>query len=160
MHDPMTVAFTIRWPWGREVMGHRYRAPIVTIWHVDPEHGGDDDSCDWFGNRVGMFPAAKDDLAALSDEARRAVQVTLYILGDRRPWYRRPRWHVHHWRFQVHPWGTFRRWLLSRCAGCGRRFAWGYCPITYQWTAPCTPWFGSEIGSYHRECLPRSEPPA
>ena len=56
MHDPMTVAFEIKspfksapskfWPKG-------YRNTLVTIWHVDPERGGDhgnrsDDSCGWF----------------------------------------------------------------------------------------------------------------
>lgn len=40
MHDPCTVAFDIRNPFtGRTV---------VTIWHVDPENDGSDDSCGWF----------------------------------------------------------------------------------------------------------------
>lgn len=34
MHDPMTVCFDI----GR----------FITIWHVDPERDGSDDSCGWF----------------------------------------------------------------------------------------------------------------
>ena len=51
MHDPMTVAFDVKspfrgkpthfWPKG-------YRNTLVTIWHVDPERGGSDDSCGWF----------------------------------------------------------------------------------------------------------------
>lgn len=35
MHDPMTVAFDIKYP-------------RITIWHVDPEKDGTDDSCGWF----------------------------------------------------------------------------------------------------------------
>jgi hypothetical protein len=35
MHDPQTVAFDIKYP-------------AVTIWHVDPETDGSDDSCGWF----------------------------------------------------------------------------------------------------------------
>jgi hypothetical protein len=38
MHDPWTVAFNIRLPWGK-------RFQIATIWHVDPCKGGGDDSC-------------------------------------------------------------------------------------------------------------------
>lgn len=41
MHDPMTVAFDIKSPWKRG----GYRPTLVTIWHVDPEKGGSDDSC-------------------------------------------------------------------------------------------------------------------
>jgi hypothetical protein len=51
VHDPMTVAFDIkspfksrpskRWPDG-------YRNTLATIWHVDPERDGTDDSCGWF----------------------------------------------------------------------------------------------------------------
>lgn len=44
MHDPMTVAHEIKWP----IKNKRgYRNPIFTIWHVDPEKDGTDDSCGW-----------------------------------------------------------------------------------------------------------------
>lgn len=69
-----------------------------------------------------------------------------------RPWYRHPRWHIHHWRFQVHPWQTFRRWAFSRCAGCGKRFSWGYCPVSHQWHSPKPRLFQGEVGVYHSEC--------
>jgi hypothetical protein len=51
MHDPMTQAFCIRYPWFRRVKwgSGRYHEEFLTIWHVDPERGGDDDSCDWSG---------------------------------------------------------------------------------------------------------------
>ena len=44
MHDPMTVAFDIRWPW----FWMKNRPQLITIWHVDPEKDGSDDSCGWF----------------------------------------------------------------------------------------------------------------
>lgn len=44
MHDPMTVAHEIKLPW--KWRGHR--PTILTIWHVDPEKDGSDDSCGWF----------------------------------------------------------------------------------------------------------------
>ncbi len=69
-----------------------------------------------------------------------------------RPWYRHPRWHVHHWRLQIHAWQTFRRWAFSRCAGCGQRFTWGYSPTGFCWDKPRPKWFCSEVDAYHSEC--------
>lgn len=43
MHDPMTVAFDIRCPWP----GQQFGLTVLTIWHVDPEADGSDDSCGW-----------------------------------------------------------------------------------------------------------------
>lgn len=42
MHDPMCVAFEIRSPFKDK---NGYRPSIITIWHVDPETDGTDDSC-------------------------------------------------------------------------------------------------------------------
>lgn len=47
MHDPMTVAHEIRIGSKYKNDGN-YRNPIITIWHVDPETDGTDDSCGWF----------------------------------------------------------------------------------------------------------------
>lgn len=69
-----------------------------------------------------------------------------------RPWYKHPRWHVQHWRFQVHLWQTFRRWALTRCEGCGKRFSWGYCPTSHSWDSQPPRWFRGERGLYHSEC--------
>jgi len=44
MHDPKTVAFEIRNPFSSS----KYPDSIITIWHVDPETDGTDDSCGWF----------------------------------------------------------------------------------------------------------------
>lgn len=49
MHDPKTVAFDIKYPWWhRGFRGERAHATFITIWHVDPETDGSDDSCGWF----------------------------------------------------------------------------------------------------------------
>ena len=52
MHDPMTVAFDIKAPWWRTLNKGkpgewRYHSTLLTIWHVDPETDGSDDSCGW-----------------------------------------------------------------------------------------------------------------
>lgn len=46
------------------------------------------------------------------------------ILADLRPWYRHPKWHFWHWRFQVHPLQALWHWLFRRCHKCGKGFAW------------------------------------
>lgn len=67
MHDPCTVAFEIRYPWkkygnlGRNEFERKYRESFITIWHVDPERDGSDDSCDWFGRKL---TAKEKELAA------------------------------------------------------------------------------------------------
>lgn len=50
MHDPMTVAHEIKSPFKRKskFWPDGYRETLVTIWHVDPEKDGSDDSCGWF----------------------------------------------------------------------------------------------------------------
>lgn len=144
MHDPMTVAFEIRRPWpkvtkrGTDLRGKRVSLPfirtlgrefyfpaLVTVWHVDPQKDGTDDSC------------------------RRRAQ--------KRWGFGRSFWvyklHVHHWQIQVVPMQAFRRWLLTRCAGCGERFRWGYAPIGYSWDPPRRSfrerWTKGETGLFH-----------
>lgn len=43
-------------------------------------------------------------------------------LGVCRPWWRQPRWHVWHWRFQVHLVQQFHRRFTQRCDICHERF--------------------------------------
>lgn len=59
-----------------------------------------------------------------------------------RPWYRHPRWHIHHWRFQIHPLQKLKRWTFTRCRECGGRFGWNESPIGT--------WGGKEV--WHDRC--------
>lgn len=232
MHDPMTVAFDIKNPFARK--SHGYRPNLATIWHVDPERDGTDDSCGWFmrsrhGNQetlkaivkafefdwdaeyggwfspngaplysphaitLGMFHAAarchfgnwrqadrfmrkhllellwfaenptdslhpaiigKYGFGKREDRIESMAHVVYgYILRKTRPWYRSPRWHVWHWRIDVHPVQQFKRWAFSRCAGCGGRFKWGYSPTTHTWHNTGPRWFRGERDVWHSECL-------
>ncbi len=47
MHTPETVAFEI-YLGKKQKKNGRYRSPLITIWHNDPEIDGTDDSCGWF----------------------------------------------------------------------------------------------------------------
>jgi len=251
MHDPMTVAFEIRYPWrkygrsGRDEFERTYRESFITIWHVDPELDGSDDSCGWFRPRLSKDQASRIKSIA-GDEAREPwylqyrgkriespteAQTLLtqafilvgkvfskehlckppiervtheeaerwacemlanpvdnlrtalcflpgwhsnnendrprdreytaerlfwcvggYILRERRPWYRAPRWHVWHWKLQIHPFQTFKRWAFSRCCKCGKGFAWGASPCTGLWNSEGPRWFSSERDIYHASC--------
>lgn len=250
MRDPMTTAFEIRYPWrayrnARNEWERTYRHSFITIWHMDPEKDGSDDSCGWFSPKLSKDQKARMDSIA-GDEARspwfmasRTKQIdspteaeTLlrqafmlvgkvmsrqhlckpairpvtfeeasawaclmtansvdnfrsslaflpgwhsnsqedqewnrkdaaqrffyaiarYILRERRPWYRHPRWHLKHWKIQIHPLLAFKRWAFSRCSKCGRGFAWGESPVTSSWNSTGPQWFRSEKNIWHGNC--------
>lgn len=44
-----------------------------------------------------------------------------------RPWWKHPRWHVHHWDVKIDLWRNLRR-MFQRCAGCRKRLGFAYCP--------------------------------
>ncbi len=258
MHDPMTVAFTIKSPFKRG----EYRPDLITIWHVDPEKDGTDDSCGWFkrarhGDKKVLESIIKEferdwdrtwtydpnaDGGAEGDElkrgkviypcglfnpsgmprytvqgivlnlmhiaaanhfdcdgrtgwrkarkfiSKRLLDILLFtenpvdslfdsltlkhgndtsredrirhfaeiiygwILREDQPWYRHARWHVHHWKIQIHFLDNLKRWLFSRCCRCGKGFSWGYCPTTSNWNGTGPRWFRSEEGVYHSHC--------
>lgn len=77
-----------------------------------------------------------------------------WILRNERPWWRHPRFHLHHMRIQIHPIQKFKRWAFSRCAACGKGFSWGYSPTSYGWGGDGPRWFKGERGTYHSDCLP------
>ena len=219
MHDPMTVAF---------------RLPGITVWHVDPERDGTDDSCGWFKRSRHGDPETlnriKSDLASEWDgeyggwfnsegEPRYSVQaITLmmfrrvawayfksdwgrteafmrnnlydilhfaennvdslcdailllhgpvprdrrieqmahvlygWILRAEQRWWQHPRYHFWHWRIQIRPLQDLKRWLFSRCCVCGKRFTWGYCPVSRSWDSDGPRWFRGEPNVYHHHC--------
>lgn len=172
MHDPMTVIGEFpadkmreRFPW----LPH-----LVTLWHVDPEKDGSDDSCDWFNRgkaedkadprRLAVYEALWDMETLLDNRPHypdspehKAFQplkeaIRAALAPPPRPWYRHPRWHFWHWKIQCHPWQVLRRWLLTRCCRCGKRFPWGYAPCSSHWDSPPLRWFRGEEGLYHHDC--------
>lgn len=216
MHDPMTVAHEIRWPWKNK---HGHRESIITIWHVDPESDGSDDSCGWFKRARHGDPKVLEQIRkgfafefqywfnesgypqfsviALSIDmytkalwvvfkrnrrkVNRFMQKYLYeiirfaenptdslhpsitskyglgkkedrvndfasiiygdILRKMTPWYKHPRWHIHHWRIQFRPWQNFKLRHWKKCCICGKR---GFK------SSPIGDWDGTRI--WHQEC--------
>lgn len=235
MHDPMTVAWEVRAPWFRRdkhFSSGRYHPSLVTIWHVDPEADGSDDSCDWGGRRLGSAAKAlakemaewddrfpyffvrpsivanpeypslrtispgdclalvlevfqkaawrlerrsltnRDVLAAVrvsvdahdnlqgtftrkestEDKCDALRQVLSCFMRYRRPWYKHPRFHLHHWKVQVHAVHKFKRWAFSRCEVCGEGFKYGEAPTITSWGGEGPRWFRGEPHVRHRAC--------
>lgn len=151
MHDPMTVAHDIRRPWKDK---HGWRKPVLTIWHVDPEKDGSDDSCDWSGWRI-----SKEVIDELRDPHGDGIDVSYEQVDERcigyriamrryspRPWWKHPKWHVHHWRFQFHPWQDFKQ-KRDRCEKCGERMG--------KSARLATSWYGD--GVMHFDCTDPSD---
>lgn len=245
MHDPMTVAFEIKSPIKRKskLFPDGYRNTLVTIWHVDPEKDGTDDSCAWFkrarhGDKSKFEKVLREvdydwDKTSLSDDGKTtyffgyfhpsgeplfspiAIGLGLFwrvalihfdnnfdkakafmrkyhydiihfaenptdsmidtitnkynekrgarvhsmanmiygcVLRWTQKWWQHPRWHVHHWKLQIHALGNFKRWAFSRCCKCGKGFSWGYCPVTNSWNGTGPLWFRSEKNIMHSNC--------
>lgn len=126
-----------------------YLPSLVTIWHVDPEkptpHGRTDDSC--------RADVRRRQLDAYKD----GRGLENWLLWKR--YVHMHKWHVHHWKIQVRPLGSLRRWLFTRCAGCGERLPFGYSPVSGHWDAPPHKWYESEVGVYHHECYSKKQQP-
>lgn len=100
-----------------------------------------------------------DGYEKLSDKARtrrraeriHSIASIVYadVLRKTRPWWKHPKWHVHHWQFQFPLIDTFNRWMFSRCCKCGGRFAWGESVTTDIWDNPGPKFFQGERGVYH-----------
>jgi len=260
MRDPMTVAFEIKYPWKSRykikdgtIQKSEYRNSFITIWHVDPERDGTDDSCGWFirkrhldqkmlekitkdfemewdrtfcsstcddgyepepdekpdhtvyscgwfhpngdphlsviGITINMFwraaynclgykkankymsnnlwnivHFAENNVDSLHDSITRKFEkgnneeqtkykrderissmasiIYAYIMRDVLPWYKHPRWHIHHWNIQIHPLQRVLRYLFKRCDKCGKRF--GYKE------SPMSSWDGDSL--WHSSC--------
>lgn len=62
MHSPETVAFEI-YLGKKQKKNGRYKSPLITIWHNDPEKDGTDDSCGWFIRERHLPKKIVDDIA-------------------------------------------------------------------------------------------------
>lgn len=160
MYDPKTVAHEIK------LFGKYF----ITIWHVDPETDGTDDSCGWAFSHLTeqeqeysrcLIENEYDNLRHWFNDV--PVNVAIYRIRQIfrlhkslvRPWWRHPRWHFWHWEFQVHPIQHFKRWAFSRCHYCGGRFRWGESPLSLVWHGTGPRWFRSEEKVLHLDCYPK-----
>lgn len=104
----------------------------------------------WY--KEGIPNSEKDDLFWREQQASSFFGAILgRMKRERRFWFQKPRWHVWHWRFQVHPMQQFKRWAFSRCSKCGGRFNWGSSVGTNSWNGSGPSWAG-EKDVFHMDC--------
>jgi len=78
-----------------------------------------------------------------------AETVCTDIMRKIRPWYRHPKWHIHHWSIQFHPWQQLKRRYWDKCSVCGKR---GFKSAAY------ADWGGGNLR--HEECDIMNRPQA
>lgn len=156
MHDPMTVAHTIRRPWPRRprkvTTGPRWRIRF----HHRPWWNPSDYYVFWriAGREIHWPPLIT--IWHNEPDGRDSGEVCKHVIKHQdadgkwhmtilKGW----KWHVHHWRVQFHPFQTWRRKYLTRCEECGRK---GSPNISHQWDSEQGPWWRGERGLYHDEC--------
>jgi hypothetical protein len=170
MHDPMTVAWEIKSPFKQkhDLFQNGYRNTWVTVWHVDPERDGSDDSCDWVGWKRKLSPEEKAIVAASWNLERvldnppfypdheahllfQPLKKAIRQLNKRKGFRIHPRYHFWHYQIQIVPLQQFKRWAFSRCCKCGGRFAYGE-SVCGPWSGTGPRWFRNERGVYHTGC--------
>lgn len=68
-----------------------------------------------------------DNLSAVDDPTEMVRLIAGALHRHFRPWWRHPRWHVHHWKIHFDLARNIQR-AFERCATCSRRLGFGYCP--------------------------------
>lgn len=132
-------------------MGREFYWPsLITIWHVDRDAYGDDDSCRRH-IREAQFTLRRraQELGEEHKIGKRLMKISnvFWILFCHYHWF-----HPHHWRIQISPWQNFCRWKWSRCGHCGKRFTWGYAPASHCWNSGGPGFRKPEQKVYHFEC--------
>lgn len=139
MHDPLVVAFEIRRPWpttsrprnldGTPATPHTYWPSLITIWHREP--GG-------------------------HDSGEICKHHSRYQDGDGKwqwKFHHAWRFHLWHWKVQIHPLQDLRRHLLTRCIWCNGRSRKGDAVNhSLQWDGERAPWWRGERGLFHGDC--------
>lgn len=215
-----------------------YRETFISIWHVDPETDGSDDSCgysypritkeqryrlknaawseahtphfltckakEWTGTvaeaeclyrgllllviRVLRLKFSMDEVTRYAAEAMhirscsKAGDIFCYLPGyhsnskedttswredhffgimcgvarglldAKRPWWKHPKWHFWHWKFQCIPLQSFKRMAFSKCCKCGGRFRYGESCVTNNWNSEGPKWFRTEPDIMCEKC--------
>lgn len=78
------------------------------------------------------------------------------IIAERQPWYKHQKWHIWHWRLQVHPWENFVRRWFDKCEQCGTKFGSTENVYSTCWERPRKTWKDALMfwrGNTHLQCI-------
>jgi hypothetical protein len=139
MQDPLTAALEIRRPWPRrDTYGTKTAARHGVRWQARRHHPL------VLAGRAFTWPP----LATVWHRDPTGVDSTTCPIYPGHAW----RFHIHHWRLQVHPLQRLRRQLLTRCEVCGGRSTKGNPVNLSTWNRKRGPWWRGEQGLAHMAC--------
>ncbi len=121
---------------------------LVIIYHIDPEKDGTDNSCDWHDCK--LVKEEREEVMKVrtqgrerSSEGRNYFDIVFQSSNERdiesifnqvwvharkyykpRPWWKHPRWHLHHWQIRIPVLQELYNYLFERCSICGKKYAW------------------------------------
>ena len=70
-----------------------------------------------------------DNLQTNNDPETFVRSIVAALTRRFRPWWRHPRWHVHHWQINFDLWRNLRRATVERCGTCRKAIGFNICPI-------------------------------
>ena len=133
MHDPMTVAFEIRRPWPKIRKATRpkpFKIGFTCFWYIG--------KYEWYW--PGLITVWHVDPSGFDS-------------NEDCPYSGNWQWHIHHWKLQILPLQSLRRWALTRCEWCGGKSRKGDCVNhSQQWDRKPDPWWKGERGLFHDDC--------
>lgn len=170
MHDPMTLAWTIRRPFPqirKRTMTHRppfrwrsshwyigrwtfYWPSIIDCWHVEPKGHDSGEVCKHYlpagevsSWKVWLLPWYRAGKSSEHDPN-----------GASYVWDKRWKWtHWRHWSLRFIPYMTFNRWAFQRCEKCGGKSRRGHpVNVSHQWDGPRQRFGKSRPGLFHGDC--------
>lgn len=140
MQDPLTVAFEVPRPWPQiDAYGTRQAARKKIRWQRRRYH----DTV--IAGRAIRWP----NLITVWHRDPSSYDDKTCPTYPGNAW----RFHVHHWRLQIHPFQHWRRRLLTCCAWCHGRDRKGD-PVNHShaWDGPRARWWQGEPGLFHSDC--------
>lgn len=139
MQDPLTVAFEVRRPWPRlDHYATKRAAQDGVRWRFHRYHAT------VLAGRAILWPS----LITVWHRDPSGVDDKTCPTYPGNAW----RFHVHHWRLQIHPLQQLRRRLLTRCEVCGGRSVKGHAVNFRRTWTPKARWWRGEAGLAHMDC--------
>lgn len=96
-----------------------------------------------------------DNLSAVDDPEKMVNLIAGALHREFRPWWKHPKWHVHHWEVKFDLASNVRR-MFERCATCHKRLGFGYCPTSSGGKLHHGECLGINVSDHHQPASPAS----